>query len=94
MMSLMAALAQRTQTEEALQALNQTLEAQVMERTRTLDEQTQETVRSNLELSRFNRVAVGREGRIMELKRKVNELSEKLGQAPPYDLSFAEKVNP
>jgi hypothetical protein len=44
------------------------------------------------ELERFNRLAVGREQRMIELKRQVNELSEKLGREPPYDVSFADDV--
>jgi PAS domain S-box-containing protein len=40
------------------------------------------------ELERFNRLAVGRELRMIELKRQINELSEQLGKELPYDLSF------
>lgn len=36
------------------------------------------------ELTRFNRAAVGRELRIIELKNEVNELSLRLGEAPRY----------
>jgi PAS domain S-box-containing protein len=43
------------------------------------------------ELERFNRLAVGRELRMVELKRQINELSEQLGKEPPYDLSFVEQ---
>lgn len=43
------------------------------------------------ELGRFNRMAVGREKRIIELKRQVNELSQELGKPKPYDLSFVEE---
>jgi len=43
------------------------------------------------QLERFNRMAVGREVRMVELKRRVNELSEELGREPPYDVTFAEK---
>jgi phage regulator Rha-like protein len=42
------------------------------------------------ELERFRRLAVGRELRMIELKRQVNELSEQLGKEPPYDLSLLE----
>jgi CheY-like chemotaxis protein len=42
------------------------------------------------ELERFNRLAVGRELRMIELKRQVNELSEQLRKEPPYDLSLLE----
>lgn len=42
--------------------------------------------RSNLELERFNRVAVGREIRMLELKRQVNQLCTELGRPEPYEL--------
>ena len=42
----------------------------------------------NSDLQRFNRVAVDREERMIELKEKINQLSEQLGQKPLYDLSF------
>ena len=41
------------------------------------------------ELERFNRLAVGREMRMIELKREVNQMAAKAGLRPPYDLSFA-----
>lgn len=49
-----------------------------------------ELERSNAELARFNRLAVGRELRMIELKRQINELSEQVGKPPPY-LSFLEE---
>jgi PAS domain S-box-containing protein len=59
------------------------------------EEKLKETVvkleRSNTELERFNRLAVGREKRMIELKRQINGLSEQLGKDPPYDVSFAEE---
>jgi len=42
----------------------------------------------NQELARFNRVAVDRELRMVELKRRVNELCIQAGQPPPYPLDF------
>ena len=39
------------------------------------------------ELELFNRLAVGREMTMIELKRKINGLCEKYGEKPPYDLS-------
>ncbi len=41
------------------------------------------------ELEQFNRLAVNRELRRIELKREVNRAYERLGEKPPYDLSFA-----
>ena len=40
------------------------------------------------ELSRFNRVAVGREGRMIELKKEVNELCQRQGEPARYPLEF------
>ncbi len=40
------------------------------------------------ELERFNRLAVDRELKMIELKREVNRLYERLGEKPRYDLSF------
>jgi PAS domain S-box-containing protein len=50
----------------------------------------EELVRRVEELEHFNRLAVGRELRMVELKRRVNELSAQLGQESPYDLSVLE----
>ena len=46
------------------------------------------------ELERFNRLAVGREQRMIELKRQVNDLAQQLGRPPPYDLSFLQEHGP
>lgn len=66
----------------------------ITERVRA-EEKLKQTVaeleRSNANLARFNRLAVGRELRMIELKRQVNNLSEQLGKEPPYDVSFAEE---
>ena len=43
---------------------------------------------SNEELSRFNRLAIGREMRMIEIKKYCNLLAAKLGMALPYPLSF------
>ena len=50
----------------------------------------QELKHRNEELERFNRAAIDRELRMIELKRQVNGLAQALGQRPPYDLSFIE----
>jgi len=42
------------------------------------------------EIAEFNRLAVGRELRMIELKREANELAQRAGVRPPYDLSFDE----
>lgn len=52
-------------------------------------QQAETDLRQNIEeLERFNRVAVGRELEMIELKQQVNALSRQLGQEPPYALSF------
>ena len=71
----------------ALKDLNATLEQRVAERTAELAE-------SNEELTSFNRVAVGRELRMVELKKQVNELCEKAGLSKRYDVDFAEEGSP
>ena len=43
-----------------------------------------------VELGRFNRLASGRELRMIELKRMVNERSVRLGMEAPFNLSFAD----
>lgn len=44
----------------------------------------------NQELERFNDASVDRELAMIDLKRRINELSQQLGQPRPYDLSFTE----
>jgi PAS domain S-box-containing protein len=51
---------------------------------------SEELQQRTVELGRFNRLAFGRELRMIELKRMVNERSIALGMTAPFDLSFAE----
>lgn len=64
-------------------------------RRREIEEQlksrAEELARSNAELARFNRLAVGRELRMLELKEQVNELCRQLGKPPAHDLGFLPK---
>lgn len=46
---------------------------------------------TNNELERFNRVSVGRELRMIELKKEINELCLKIGEAKRYALEFEPK---
>ena len=62
----------------------------ITERVRTeegLRRQAEELRARNEELTRFNRVAIGRELRMIELKREVNELCAKLGEPPRHRLA-------
>ena len=53
----------------------------------TENQRTQEALRDHLaELTRFNAAAVGRETRMIELKKEVNRLSARLGETAPYAL--------
>jgi PAS domain S-box-containing protein len=56
----------------------------------TLQQQTVELATRNEELLRFNRAAVGREARMIELKQEVNELRRQLGLPAAYPLTFLE----
>jgi len=62
--------------------------AEVERERRRIEEQSvqeaEETRRRNEELERFRRLALGRELRMIEIKRQVNELSRRLGEQPPY----------
>ena len=40
------------------------------------------------ELTRFNRAAVGRELRMIELKQEINELCHRLGESARYSIEF------
>ena len=53
-----------------------------------LQQQTEEIQARNEELRRFNRAAVGRELRMIELKREINELCSQASQPPRYALDF------
>jgi two-component system CheB/CheR fusion protein len=45
------------------------------------------------ELQRFNQTAVGREMRMIELKKEINELAQRLGEPPRYSLDFESNVD-
>ena len=65
----------RARTQE-LKDLAESLEKQVEERTKELQEKMEE-------LEKFNRLAVGRELKMIELKEEIKELKEKLGKTTP-----------
>lgn len=47
---------------------------------------------ANRELERFNRIAVGREMRMIEMKKEINAMCERLGEPPRYSLGFTGEV--
>lgn len=49
-----------------------------------MEEHAEELARANEDLQRFNRLTVGREMRIVELKELVNDLCAELGREQPY----------
>jgi len=51
-----------------------------------LNEKIEELKGSNQELEVFNKVAVGRELRMIELKREINKMAEEIGQNVRYDV--------
>ena len=69
----------RKRAEEKLRQFNAELERRVAERTGELRAR-------NEELTRFNRGMVGRELRMVDLKREINELCRQTGQPPRYPL--------
>jgi len=74
-----------------LEGLANTL-ADVIQRIRVEEElrrRSDELARTNAELLGLNRLAVGRELRMIELKREVNELLEAAEHPPAYDTTFA-----
>jgi PAS domain S-box-containing protein len=86
---------------DRLRAAHQDLEQRVQERTAELaraNDDLQREIADHREaaeqlharmadIERFNRAAMRREQRITELKQQVNELTAKLGEAPPYQRS-------
>lgn len=67
--------------------------ADITERKRTqqeLDARAQQLARSNEELARFNRLATGRELRMIEMKQEVNDLAAEFGRPRPYALAFVD----
>ncbi len=70
---LIGVLIERKQAENALRHLAEELDERVRERTKTLE-------RRNYELEQMNKVFVGRELKMAELKERIRELEKKVGE--------------
>jgi predicted nucleic acid-binding Zn-ribbon protein len=70
--------------QEELKETQRGLLALTMELEQRVDERTRELRASNAELKRFNEAMVGRELRMIELKKEVNALCAELRQPPRY----------
>jgi CHASE1-domain containing sensor protein len=79
---------------EQLREVNAQLEQEGRERELAqaqLQSKAAELEKSNEHLSRFNKSASGRELRMIELKREINEILKASGQPARYDITFADE---
>jgi Sec-independent protein translocase protein TatA len=74
--------AELKQLMNSLQDRTARLQVEILERQRAEEKSAEHTQ----ELEQFNRLAIGRELRMVELKSEVNELSALLGRPRPYDV--------
>ena len=78
----------------SLAAMTGELQQEVAERKKAeavLLERVAELARANADLERFNQLSVGREQRMIELKREVNALLVQAGQPPAHDLKMLDE---
>jgi len=77
-------ITQQKRTEAELKEYQEHLEDLVNERTKELARSNEQLKAVNEELNRFNIAMIGRELRMMELKKEVNRLAARLGEPAPY----------
>jgi PAS domain-containing protein len=80
-------ITERKRAEAAIKEANETLEQRVAKRTAELRA-------GNEEMARMNRAMSGRELRMIELKKEVNEICRESGKAPRYPLEFDAEASP
>ena len=79
-----------------LEKIKTSLEGQVLDRTKELqhardslkdgvNQRTQDLENKVNELEALNKITMGRESRLLELKNEINILTKELGRTPPYD---------
>jgi PAS domain S-box-containing protein len=67
-------------------------ETMLRERERALRDALLDLQSRTAELARFNEVAIGREDRVIALKREVNELRQRLGERPQYTFEASSNI--
>jgi hypothetical protein len=77
-------ITERKKAEAELAKYREHLEELVKERSGQLQTANAQLQTGNEELARFNRAMVGRELRMVELKKEVNEICRQAGQPPRY----------
>jgi hypothetical protein len=87
------ALPTPAQLELANRALREEI-GQHRETTVILQHHSEELKASHAELLHFNRLAIGREQRMIELKRQINQLCVEAGKSLVYDLTRVEQGDP
>ena len=70
--------------------LHDDMESRVLGRTAELVQANKALQSRSEELERLNRLFVGREHRMIELKREINEMARASGKPEPYELSFTD----
>ena len=78
------------ETQQKLKNLVDQMEVNRMQ----LQHSNQKLLQQNTELEQFNKIAVDRELRMIEMKSMINTLLEELGREPLYDLSSLEGKAP